>query len=118
MHGFIPLIRFHDIESSNFLSEVYCYKEILPQDLIQNLLEFHLVLNVENITPSRELKLKFKLDSSLIETKHIFLFASWIDKRKFSHHDEIPYKFYLLYHSSRFNAALFHENCDNKGATI
>ncbi|POG60776.1 hypothetical protein GLOIN_2v1709988, partial [Rhizophagus irregularis DAOM 181602=DAOM 197198] len=38
------------------------------------------------------------------------------------HYDKrnIPYKFKLLYRSSRdgFNTASFHKNCDNKGPTI
>ena len=75
-----------------------------------------------NTAPSRNSNLKFKLDSTLIESNHIPLFASWIDRKEFSHYNRknIPYDFKLLYHSSRdgLNAASFHRNCDNKGATI
>ncbi|POG76867.1 hypothetical protein GLOIN_2v1553358, partial [Rhizophagus irregularis DAOM 181602=DAOM 197198] len=75
-----------------------------------------------NLAPSRKPNLKFKLDSTLIESKHIPLFASWIDKKISSHYDSknIPYEFNLLYRSSRdgFNFETFHRNCDNKGATI
>jgi hypothetical protein len=70
LHKFIPLIRFYDIKSADFFYKVYCYKVILPQDLIHNLLEFHLVPNMQPkysvLPPSRKSNLKFKLDSTLI----------------------------------------------------
>ena len=101
------------------------YKDILPQDLIHDLLEFHIVPNVKpktNVTPSRKSNLKFKLDSTLIESNHIPLFASWIDKKDSSHYNKkkVPYEFKLLYRSSRDgpDTNSFHRNCDNKGATI
>ncbi|CAB4427271.1 unnamed protein product [Rhizophagus irregularis] len=123
LHRFIPLIRFYDINPADFFYKVYCYKEILPQDLIHNLLEFHIVPNIKpktNVAPSRKPNLKFKLDSTLIESNHIPLFASWIDRKDSYKKNDIPYEFKLLYCSSRdgFNAASFHRNCDNKGATI
>ncbi|GBC52542.1 hypothetical protein GLOIN_2v1847683 [Rhizophagus irregularis DAOM 181602=DAOM 197198] len=124
LHRFIPLIRFYDIEPTDFFYKIYCYKEVLPQDLIHNLLEFHIVPNMKpktNVAPSRKLNLKFKLDSTLIESNHIPLFASWIDKKDSSYNkNKTPYEFKLLYRSSRdgFNGKTFHKNCDNKGATI
>ncbi|CAB4408535.1 unnamed protein product [Rhizophagus irregularis] len=65
LYGFLPLIRFDDIISTDFFYKVYRYKEILPQDLIHNLLEFHIVPNMKpktNIVLSRKY-LKFRLDS-------------------------------------------------------
>src|SRR5688572_32970675 len=89
LHIFIPLIRFCDIEPADFFYKVYCYKNILPQDLIHDLLEFHLVPNMKpktNVAPSRKSNSKLKLDSSLIESNHIPLFASWIDRKEPSHY--------------------------------
>src|SRR5207249_2762919 len=121
LYRFIPLIRFYDIEPTDFFYKVYCYKDILPQDLIHNLLEFHIVPNMKlkaNLPPSRKLNLKFELDSTLIQPNHIPLFASWIDKKDSSHYDKkkIPYDFKLSYRSSRdgVDAKSFHRNCDNK----
>ncbi|CAI2187428.1 19495_t:CDS:1, partial [Funneliformis geosporum] len=66
--------------------------------------------------------LKFKLDSNLIDSEYIPLFASWIDKKGTSHYNRksTPYKFKLLYRSDQngFNATEFHKSCDDKGATI
>jgi hypothetical protein len=125
LHRFIPLIRFYDIEPKDFFYKVYNYKGILPQDLVHDLLEFHVVPNTKpktSIAPSRKLNLKFKIDSTLIQSKHIPLFASWIDRKDSPHYNSknIPYDFKLLYHSGRdgFDAASFHRKCNNKGATI
>src|SRR4051794_22253689 len=121
LHRFIPLIKFHDIKPTDFFYKVYCYKDILPQDLIHNLLEFHIVPNIKpktNAAPSR----KPKLSSTIIESNHIPLFASWIDKKDSLHYNKkkIPYNFKLLYHSSKDGPDIesFHRNCNNKGATI
>jgi hypothetical protein len=123
---FIPLIGFYDIEARDFFYKVYNYKDILPQDLIHDLLEFHIVPDMKpktNVSPPRKPNLKFILDSTLIHSNYIPLFASWIDRKDSSHYNnkDIPYDFKLLYHLSgqdEFNAASFHRNCDNKGPTI
>ena len=126
LHRFIPLVRFYDIEPTDFFYKVYRYKDVLPQDLIHDLLEFHIVPNMKpktNVAPPRKQNLKFKLGSNLlIKSKHIPLFASWIDKKDSSHYNKknISYEFKLLYRSSRDGPEpqSFHRNCDNKGATI
>ncbi len=125
LYRFIPLIRFYNIEPTDFFYKVYCYKDILPQDLIHNLLEYHIVPDMKlkaNLPPLRKQNFKFQLDSTLIEPNHIPLFASWINKKDTSHYNKenIPYDFKLLYRSSRdgIETKTFHRNCDYKGATI
>src|SRR2546430_11121120 len=123
LHRFIPLIRFYDIEPTDFFYKVYCYKDILPRDLIHDLLEFHIVPNMKpktNVASPRKPNLKFNLDSTLIKSVHVPLFSSWIDKKDSSHYNKknIPYEFKLLYRSSKdgYHANNFHRNCNNKGA--
>src|SRR5438046_2297805 len=125
LHRFVPLIRFYDIGPTDFFYKVYCYKDILPQDLIHDLLEFHIVPNMNpkiNVAPPRKPNLNVKLDSNLIELNHIPLFSSLNYKKESSHYNKkrIPYEFKLLYRSSRDGRGTvsFHRNCDNKGATI
>src|SRR5207248_8360928 len=80
LHRFIPLIRFYDIGPTDFFYKVYNYKDVLPQDLIHDLLEFHIVPNMKpktNVTSSRKSNSRFS-NSTLIQSKHIPLFASWI----------------------------------------
>ncbi|GBC01813.1 hypothetical protein RclHR1_04340010 [Rhizophagus clarus] len=120
LYRFIPLIRFYDIEPTDFFYKVYRYKEILPQNLIHDLLEYHIVPNIKpkiNLPPRNP-----NINSTLIESKHILLFSSWIDKKVSSHYNRRnnPYDFKLLYRSSHdgIDAKSFHRNCDNKGATI
>jgi hypothetical protein len=118
LYRFIPLIRFYDIDPIDFFYKIYCYKDILPQDLIHNLLEFHLVPNMKPKDISSR-----KSYSTIIKSNHIPIFASWIDKKEslyYNKNKKIPYDFKLLYHSNKdgFDAESFHRNCDNKGATI
>ncbi|RGB39404.1 hypothetical protein C1646_754555, partial [Rhizophagus diaphanus] len=125
LYRFIPLIRFYDIEPTDFFYKVYCYKDILPQDLIHDLLEYHIVPDIKskvNLPPSRKPNLKYPLNSTLIKLNHLPLFASWIDNKDTSHYNRKnnPYEFKLLYRSSQdgVDTQSFHKNCDNKGATI
>src|SRR5947209_3750977 len=86
LHRFNPLIRFYDIEPTDFFYKVYKYKDILPQDLIHDLLEFHIVPNMKpkaNVATTRKPNSKVKLDSTLIK-----IFSSWIDKKDSSHYNK------------------------------
>jgi hypothetical protein len=118
LHKFIPLIRFYEISSADYLNKVKPYEEILPKELREGILKFHLVPGCKltlNLLPRRS------IDSILINQKHAALFANWIDRRDEDiSYAKIPYKFILLYRASRdgnTNAA-FHRRCDNKRVTI
>ncbi|RGB42956.1 BTB/POZ protein [Rhizophagus diaphanus] len=48
IYRFIPLIRFYHISSEDFLLKVYPYKVLLPEDLINNILTFHMAPNKQS----------------------------------------------------------------------
>ncbi|GBC07283.1 hypothetical protein RclHR1_07360006 [Rhizophagus clarus] len=113
IHRFIPLIRFHYISSKDFVTKVYPFKEIIPKDLISNILMFRMApdekLNTDMQPPRKSIN---NIDSTIINQKHVTIFTNWIDRKSC--------KFKLLYRASRDGntAAAFHKQCDNKGATI
>src|ERR1051325_4607648 len=99
LRRFVPLIKFYHIKSKDFLDKVYPLKKLLPDDLINDLMIFH-------IAPDRKLDIQppRKFDSTLIKRKHFAVFASWIDKKSNSHYNDpnnTPYKFNLIYRASR-----------------
>ena len=119
LRRFIPLVRFHNIPPEDFIDKIYPLKDLLPKDLVESILTFHIVPNRRpNIDiPPRNRK------SVIVQLKKIFaIFSSWIDKKENSHYNgvNIPYNFNLLYRASRDGntAAAFHAKCDNKRATI
>jgi hypothetical protein len=121
LHRFIPLIRFYYMPPKEFRLKVYPFKVLLPEDLVDNLLTFHMVpdekLNID-IQPPR----KSKFDSFIIGSPHFAMVASWIEKKDNYYYNtrNIPYSFNLLYRASRDGdtAEAFHARCNNKGATL
>jgi hypothetical protein len=117
----ISLIRFYYISPENFIDKVYPLRDLLPKDLVDNLLAFHIVPNRNpniDVNPRHH-----KIDSVIVQSKKIFaIFASWIDKKEDLHYNgkNIPYNFKLLYRASKdgYTAEEFHANCDDKDATI
>jgi hypothetical protein len=120
IHKFISSIRFYHISSENFAIKIYPFKEIIPKELVSNMVLFHMAQNKqlnEDKRPPRQSKCN--IDSVIINLNHVAIFANWIH-RKEKIPEYIPYNFNLLYRASRDGntAATFHEKCDNKGATI
>ncbi|EXX51710.1 hypothetical protein GLOIN_2v1534689 [Rhizophagus irregularis DAOM 181602=DAOM 197198] len=117
---FIPLIRFYDISREDFYLKVYPYKDLLPKDLIHDVLRYHMVPDstpMLNFKPSRGRKHK----SILIDNNVFMRFAKWIDKTNEDYTKKtMPYRFELLLRGTRdgFGSAKFHQLCDDKGATI
>ncbi|RGB34121.1 hypothetical protein C1646_163787 [Rhizophagus diaphanus] len=113
IHEFIPLIRFYYISSEDFVTKVYPFKDIMPKDLVSNILTFRMAPNKQlNMGIPSPRQSTNNIDSIIINEKHVVIFANWIDRKLC--------KFKLLYRASRdgnTNTA-FHKKCDNKGATI
>ncbi|RGB38438.1 hypothetical protein C1646_812616 [Rhizophagus diaphanus] len=122
IHRFIPSIRFYHIPSTDFITKVYPFKKVIPEDLIDNVLVYHMApdkrLNVD-IQPPRKPKIIY--DSIIINKKKFAIISSWIEKKnQYYNEKNIPYEFNLIYRASRdgYTNTAFHEKCDNKGATI
>src|SRR5581483_2831885 len=86
---FISSIRFYQISSEDFLLKVYPFKELLPNDLINNIFAYHMSPNNRqniDIQPYR----KLRYNSVIITRHHIDtfdIFASWIDKKEESYYN-------------------------------
>ena len=124
LYKFIPLIRFYEISSIDYVNKVRPYEEILSKELRDDILKFHMIPGYKPTfnTHTPRYSICYDIDSVIINLKHITIFANWIDKKKGNskYIKEIPYKFNLIYRASRdgMTPAAFHEKCDNQGPTI
>ncbi|CAG8699470.1 7149_t:CDS:2, partial [Gigaspora rosea] len=78
LEKFIPHIRFLQISSSDFYKKVKPFASILPFDLYDDILQYHLVPDYiphDDLTQPE----RVAIDSVIIERKHAALIASWID---------------------------------------
>ncbi|GBB93219.1 hypothetical protein RclHR1_21300002 [Rhizophagus clarus] len=109
---FIPIIKFYNLTSEEFLSKVFPYKKILPKELRNDLLKYFL-------DPGNQKKSK-NIDLKIITNQHAELILKWIDKLEITDELDYPYEFELIFHGSRdgFSSRKFHEICDNKFHTI
>jgi len=118
IHKFIPLIRFYEISSDDYFNKVKPYEAILPKELRDDILKFHMVSGYKPIFKEHTPRYSKcdNLDSSLINQKHVALIASWIDNKKEKNRyiKAIPYEFKRLYKNA------FYSNCKpvNGAATI
>ncbi|RIA80316.1 hypothetical protein C1645_810494 [Glomus cerebriforme] len=115
----IHLIRFHDIPSKEYYNKVVPYENLLPKQLKSEIMKYYLASDIIQIgsLPSRSSNIK--VDSVIINTQHLALFAGWIDRKNVALKKN-PYKFNLIFRASRDGNTpeAFHRKCDNKGATI
>ncbi|CAG8515121.1 6331_t:CDS:2 [Paraglomus occultum] len=117
----ISLIRYFQISPADFCDRVRPYAKILPEDLHEDILRFHLKSSQQVrsvILPARIQG----IDSNIIKPRHAALIACWIDRKEgnSSTCERIRYEFKLLLRGSRdgFTAAAFHNRCDNQVPTL
>jgi hypothetical protein len=144
LQQFIPLIKFYNLNSKEFLDKVYPYKKILPKELRENLIKHFLSPNGNNndnnnlnhdhnqilnkqqqqqqsYSINKEINTttisKEFIDSKIITLKHAELISSWIDSDKLT---TTTHYFKLLIRGSRdgFSPKKFHEICDNQPNTV
>ncbi|UZO02471.1 uncharacterized protein OCT59_020951 [Rhizophagus irregularis] len=118
LQQFIPFIKFNNLTSSEFSSEVLPYKKALPKELYKDLLRIFLNLN-PNIRPNDKSKVQ-SINSDIITFQHAELISKWIDKLDITDKPTSSCEFKLILRGSRdgFESDIFHERCDNRSCTI
>ncbi|RGB37546.1 hypothetical protein C1646_694587 [Rhizophagus diaphanus] len=125
LHQCITSVKFTGFTPKEFLSKVFPYKEIIPEELYENSIKYF--LNNDYITTSekserqtvKEIGLK-SLDSKIITIQHAKIISKWIDRVGIMDDLKNSYEFKLIFRGSRdgFTAQKFHEICDDKSCTI
>ncbi|CAG8576747.1 578_t:CDS:2 [Funneliformis caledonium] len=119
----LPSIRFLHISSGDFYKRIKPFAPIIPVELYEDILQYHLVPEHQ---PSENLiqPKRVTIDSVIIERKHAALIANWIDGKDCETEKENclnnPYEFKLLHRGSRdgFTGIEFHQKCNSKCATV
>ncbi|RIB09457.1 hypothetical protein C2G38_2146536 [Gigaspora rosea] len=111
------------IDRKEIIPEVWDYKDILPNDLVKNILHCYLDLDVKPLHQQCLIRWgNFKSNSKLINREIALLFTKWIDEKTIGNKTSkgFRYKFNLLFRGSLDGGSSkkFHQKCDNKGATI
>ncbi|CAG8545698.1 5613_t:CDS:2 [Scutellospora calospora] len=125
LHGLIQLVRFHQMDREEFMHEVWPFRNLLPDYLIEDILRCYLVSGVVPLYHKFQIRWgNIKIDSGILINKEIVqLFEVWIGNQGVNYYDlnKIQYDYKLLFRSSvdgGFSSQAFHQKCDNKGATI
>ncbi|RIB09103.1 hypothetical protein C2G38_2044609 [Gigaspora rosea] len=123
LHQCIPLIRFFDISSADYYDSVRPYDKILPIDLNEDILKYHLKpgsIPRSIVLPPRDQGMN--LDSLIIKPIHARLICGWIDGKNIlgPTYVKAAYDFKLLVRGTidGFDATTFHSRCDRKGPTV
>ncbi|RIA86313.1 hypothetical protein C1645_740945 [Glomus cerebriforme] len=121
---FIPLIRFSEISSADFFDKVRPYKAVIPTNIYEEAMEFHMkgTLTADTTILSPRIG-TIPIESRIIKPELAYIIANWIDKKDAKavrNKNNLRYKFNLLYRSSRdclhFNA--FRDKCENQGPCV
>ncbi|CAG8505988.1 4742_t:CDS:2 [Paraglomus brasilianum] len=115
LKDYLHLIRFFNISADNFKSLVEPYHYIVPSELYKQIMPPDEIV-YSGIRPRRG-----PIESTLINTRHAAVIASWIDQGLTTPEAENnPYEFHLLLRGSRdgFTSKKFHDYCSKQGATV
>ncbi|KAG9306504.1 hypothetical protein G9A89_008440 [Geosiphon pyriformis] len=117
IHQFIPLIRYYGISGNDYFKHVLPYKKILPKNLRNEILAYHLQARFS--PPTDTFTPRF-VESRIIESRHINMISSWIDKKAATTNYKSPYTFKLIYRGSRdgFTGTSFRNLCGNQLKTV
>src|SRR6266496_5600825 len=129
LQDFLPLIRFFNLSSKDFLQKVRPYKKLLKRQLYEELLKSYMDPDSEpndDILLPRYKNIDGIIDSKIVNLNIISIISIWFDKieinNKFAYTRELylPYKFRLLLRGSKdgFTPDKFHILCDDIPCTI
>ncbi|RIB21619.1 hypothetical protein C2G38_2034233 [Gigaspora rosea] len=125
LHELLQFVRFHQIDKEQFITKVWPFRRLLPDNLIEDILRCHLVPSAAPlyIFLIRNWSTIYSIDSVLMNKEIAKLFIKWIDKKSGDNKKRSKnnrYEFNLLFQRSRdgLTSQAFHQKCDNKGATI
>ncbi|CAI2173737.1 19211_t:CDS:2 [Funneliformis geosporum] len=121
LNQFIVHIRFFEISSKDFNDKVRPFKKVIPEELFEDILSFHLA----NAKPRQMILAprggKVEIESSIINPNHAAILASWIHRIKANARilKDNKYSFDLIYRESKGqDINTIRNKCNNKGACI
>ncbi|KAG9293438.1 hypothetical protein G9A89_009162 [Geosiphon pyriformis] len=100
IHKCIPLIRYYDISGDDYFEYVIPYKKILPKNFRKEIWAHHLKTTPQPPTHVLPHRNRFA-ESRIINSEHINIISSWIDKNFATTNYKSPYTFKLIYRGSR-----------------
>ncbi|CAG8564718.1 11900_t:CDS:2, partial [Dentiscutata erythropus] len=103
LHNCIPHIRFYELSFSEFRLVETQYKNILPNNLLDETYQYLSDPKKRDTLPKRVSAYPF--NSNIIDAKDAALIASWIDKKQGMpyHFKNMPFEFELIYRASLEN---------------
>ncbi|RIA86311.1 hypothetical protein C1645_829459 [Glomus cerebriforme] len=125
LNHFIPLIRFSEISSADFFDKVRPYKAVIPTNIYEEAMEFHMKGTLSEITtiflPARVGIIP--IESRIIKPKLAYIISNWIDKKNAKavrNKNNLRYRFNLLYRSSRdgLDINTIHSKCSEQNTYL
>ncbi|CAI2180425.1 9261_t:CDS:2 [Funneliformis geosporum] len=122
LNHFIAYIRFFDIASKDFHSNVRAFRKLLPQTLFEDIVSFHMSNTEPKLNKLDPRSKKVPIDSMIIKPKHAATLINWIQRKDANARIPInnKYKFNLIYRGSMdgFGTNDIRSKCDGHEACI
>ena len=115
---FVELVRFYEISSADFFYKVRPYKSILPYDLYEDIVSYHMATSTPKY-PDLVSRCNIKFDSTLLKKGQLKIIIDWINNQQKTK-SRNKFSFTLLYRGSRdgLQNSSFNEKCVNQGSCL
>ncbi|CAI2176524.1 19675_t:CDS:1 [Funneliformis geosporum] len=125
LNQLIAHIRYFEISSKDFHSNIWPLRKLLPEALFEDIVSFYMA-NIKpdqyNLASRASRHVKVTVDSLIIKLKHASILANWIQRKDYNAkiRKESKYDFNLIYRGSRdgYDTDILRRKCDGKGACI